>query len=88
GGNQLWCCNMKRWPMSALGHKRTFAVQNVMSALNPKADVCSATRQVRFVPIADISRVWICSGGEGSEKTRCVTKKMAAPRAKTLPVVD
>jgi hypothetical protein len=25
--------------MSALGHKRTFAVQNAMSALPPKADI-------------------------------------------------
>ena len=25
--------------MSALGHKRTFAVQNGMSALHPKADI-------------------------------------------------
>ena len=41
--------------MSALGQKQTFAVQNVMSALTPKADVCGATRYVRFVPIADIS---------------------------------
>ena len=41
--------------MSALGHKRTFAVQNAMSALPPKADMCGATRYVRFVPIADIS---------------------------------
>ena len=40
--------------MSALGHKRTFAMQNGMSALPPKADMCSATRNVRFVPIADI----------------------------------
>jgi hypothetical protein len=40
--------------MSALGHKRTFAVQNGMSALPPKADMCGATRDVRFVPIADI----------------------------------
>ena len=40
--------------MSALGHKRTYAVQNVMSASPPKADMCSATRHVRFVPIADI----------------------------------
>ena len=31
--------------MSALGHKRTFAVQNGMSALPPKADMCSATRR-------------------------------------------
>ena len=40
--------------MSALGQKRTCAVQNVMSALPPKADMCGATRHVRFVPIADI----------------------------------
>ena len=40
--------------MSALGQKRTFAVQKGMSALPPKADMCSATRHVRFVPIADI----------------------------------
>ena len=38
--------------MSAL--KRTFAVQNVMSALPPIADMCSAPGDVRFVPIADI----------------------------------
>jgi hypothetical protein len=37
-----------------LGHKRTYAVQKGMSALPPQADMCSATRDVRFVPIADI----------------------------------
>ena len=42
-------------PMSALGHKRTFAPQKVMSALPPKADMCSAKGHVRFGPIADIS---------------------------------
>ena len=36
--------------MSALGQKRTFAVQKGMSALPPKADMCGATRYVRFVP--------------------------------------
>jgi hypothetical protein len=41
--------------MSALGHKRTFAVQNGMSALLPIADICSAQAHVRFVPIADIA---------------------------------
>ena len=40
--------------MSALGQKQTFAVQTVMSALPPTADMCGATRDVRFVPIADI----------------------------------
>ena len=42
-------------PMSALGHKRTCAVQNGMSALPPKADMCSATRGCPLVPIADIA---------------------------------
>jgi hypothetical protein len=40
--------------MSALGQKQTFAMQNVMSALHPKADMCSAQADVRFVPKADI----------------------------------
>ena len=41
--------------MSALGQKRTCVAQEVMSALPPKADMCSASRDVRFVPIADIT---------------------------------
>ena len=41
--------------MSALGQKQTFAVHKAMSALPPKADMCDATRDVRFVPEADIS---------------------------------
>jgi hypothetical protein len=40
--------------MSALGQKRTFAVQKVMSALPPKADMCGANTDVRFGPKADI----------------------------------
>ena len=43
--------------MSALGQKQTFAAQKGMSALPPKADMCSATRHVRFVPIADIRKM-------------------------------
>ena len=52
--------------MSAFGHKQAFAVQKGMSALPPKADMCSATRYVRFVPIADISRLFdhLIGGGE------------------------
>jgi hypothetical protein len=42
--------------MSALGQKQTFAVQNVMSDLHPKADIYSAPARVRFVPIADVGR--------------------------------
>ena len=43
--------------MSALGQKQTYAVQKAMSALPPKADMCAASRDVRFVPIADIISV-------------------------------
>ena len=43
--------------MSALGQKQTFAAHKPMSALPPKADMCGATRDVRFVPIADIARL-------------------------------
>ena len=49
-----------RWP--ALGQKRTCVVQKGMSALHPKADMCSATRYVRFVPIADIPLTWVHVG--------------------------
>ena len=41
--------------MSALGQKQTFALQKVMSALPPIADMCGAFSDVRFVPIADIT---------------------------------
>ena len=37
-------------------HKRTFGSAIAMSALPTKADICSAISNVRFVPIADISR--------------------------------
>ena len=40
--------------MSALGQKRTFALQKVMSALPPKADIKGGTRHVCFVPKADM----------------------------------
>ena len=40
--------------MSALGHKQTFCDAREMSALPPKADMCSTRAHVRFVLIADI----------------------------------
>src|SRR5262249_37652725 len=46
---------LRQW-MSALGHKRTCAVQKGMSALPPKADMCGAARDVRYGPKADIAR--------------------------------
>ena len=47
GRNQLRYCNMRCWPMSALAHKRTNAAHKPMSALPPKADMCSAQADVR-----------------------------------------
>ena len=43
--------------MSALGHKRTFALQQAISALPSKANMCGATRAVRYGQIADIRRM-------------------------------
>ena len=42
--------------MSALGQEQTCAVQPGVSALPPKADMCGATRDVRYGPKADIAR--------------------------------
>ena len=61
--------------MSALGQKRTFALQQDMSALPPKADMCSALGDVRFTPnsghfavhlttsLARVSNVWVVRHG-------------------------
>ena len=48
--------------MSALGHKQTCAAQKGMSALPPKADICSALAHVRFVPEADIKPLALLAG--------------------------
>ena len=56
--------------MSALGHKRTYAVRKRMSALPQKADMCGATRDVRFVPIADITHLRGKHGGNKCARTR------------------
>ena len=45
-------CQLALGPMSALGQKQTLALRKVMSALPPKADMCSATRRVRLVHAA------------------------------------
>ena len=42
--------------MSALGQKQTFRNVQLMSALPPKADIGTQSRNVRFVPKADIGR--------------------------------
>ena len=55
--------------MSALGQKQTFAAQQGMSALPPKADMCSATRDVRFVPKADMAYSPIDQAAQPKSKT-------------------
>jgi hypothetical protein len=63
--------------MSALGHKQTFAVQTAMSALLPKADMCGATRDFRFGPIADnASRL----SGQNSQSARAASSMFSADR--------
>ena len=57
--------------MSALGQKRTFAAQEVMSALPPRADMCGALADVRLGPKADI-------------RARDIGKSMSAKRQKQV----
>jgi hypothetical protein len=45
--------------MSALGQKQTFAMQKVMSASPPKADICGRNEGgVRYGPKADIPAIF------------------------------
>jgi hypothetical protein len=45
--------------MSALGHKRTFAVQNAMSALAPKADIATIFEELcAYCPKDRLLAVW------------------------------
>jgi hypothetical protein len=63
--------------MSALGQKQTFAAQNTMSALPPKAD--SAKRDVRFVPIADS-----CTAAN----SMCIRSARQRGSRRTLPMLS
>jgi len=48
--------------MSTLGQKQTYAVRNGMSALSPKADICSALAHVCQGPVAEFHacRTFVC----------------------------
>src|SRR5262245_36313529 len=56
--------------MSALGQKQTCAPHQPMSALPPKADMCSATRDVRYGPKADIGYLFDHFVGAGEQRWR------------------
>jgi hypothetical protein len=63
--------------MSALGQKQTFALQNGVSALHPKADMGGAKSNVCFGPIADMA-VWVYVAPKiksltANDKTHCHT---------------
>jgi hypothetical protein len=53
-----------------------------MSALLPKADMCSATRDVRFVPIADIALVQ-----SSQKKTETSKLKATSLRIQIEPMI-
>jgi hypothetical protein len=48
-------------PIARLGQKQTFAVQQGMSDLTPKADICGAAGHVRLVPKADMRETILTS---------------------------
>src|SRR5262245_60129121 len=60
------------WRMSALGHKQTYALQDVMSALPSKPDMCSATAHVCLGPKADM-RTATRSPRRRAQDNRCHT---------------
>jgi len=68
--------------MSALGQKQTFAAQNGMSALPPKADIRRSSCDVCFVPIADISPSRIAN--QGINEGRCSFLKLLAAVSSAL----
>src|SRR5262249_52546351 len=59
--------------MSALGQKRTCAVHDPMSALPPKADMCSALGDVRFGPKADMcgAKVYVLLALQSGHRGTC-----------------
>ena len=64
--------------MSALGQKQTYAVHNRMSALPPKADMCSAEADVCFGPKADIA-TGITHRSALGYKRRAIDEDQATP---------
>jgi len=68
-----------------LVHKRTSALHNGMSALPPKADMCCATRDVRFKPKADICTAPVHVRFTPKSEHRALSfKRQLGPRAGVL----
>ena len=64
--------------MAALGHKQTFC-SAVMSALPPKADMCSALDDVRFVPIADIGSIMTIQESNAATRGKIILISVNSP---------
>ena len=67
--------------MSALGQKQTLECVRAMSALPPKADIETRSRDVRFLPKADIRATGRC-GLQGGHEVG-FTKKLKPYLSKT-----
>ena len=57
GQKQTYAVQQAMSALPPIATKKADMLQMVMSALPPKADMCSATRDVRFGPIADIANL-------------------------------
>src|SRR5262249_979756 len=65
--------------MSALGQKRTCAVQKGMSALPLKADICSAPAHVRFGPKRTLTGLFDHLVGTGEHRRwNCEAKRLSS----------
>ena len=58
-----------------------------MSALAPKADICSAQADVRFVPIADIGTNFVCSLFDDLSTSKTVDRRSLESRNWPLRVL-
>src|SRR5262249_27693672 len=65
---------------SQMGQKQIFAPQKAMSALPSKADICGATRDVRFGPKADMVRFYA--------KMTITSKMRTPPRITTNAAIN
>jgi len=72
--------------MSALGQKRTYAVQKAMSALPPKADMCNAARHVRQGPIAVIQSHMLVAKPDPAKGDKLSIPRTARPLQAHLAV--
>jgi len=66
--------------MAALGQKQTYAVHEPMSALPPKADMCSATSDACFGPEADIRAFHSINSSAAASRPDGTEAKCLRPR--------